>query len=178
MVRLQISVKDDLQVVRAVEQRLHDLRPVLRLLGTMARTAIVRNFEVGGRPTRWKISKRVEKSGGQTLVKSARLKDSIAGAQPQVDDTSVMLGTTVAYAAIHNFGGVIKRRARSQTLAFGKGGFISRKFAGRRKTGATKIAIAEIGAHEIHMPRREFMVLQDADLINMKNEIVRYLTGR
>ena len=64
------------------------------------------------------------------------------------------VGTNVNYAAIHEYGGVIKPTTR--ILAFGKKGrFISRKKAGRMKTGAVRIAVAQY--KERKMPARPFV---------------------
>ena len=178
MVRIDISIEEELDGLERSAQKAQDLRPALREAGQIARTSIVRNFEVGGRPERWKPSGRVKKQGGQTLVDSGRLSRSIAGAKPQVTGDSVTIGSNVAYAAIHHFGGKIKKRARSQTLAFsGTGRFLSRKLAGRRKKGATRVAFATIGKHEIDMPARPFMLLQNRDIADIKQAIVDYIMG-
>ena len=62
---------------------------------------------------------RARLTGGQTLIKSGRLRDSIAETGPQLTARSVEVGTNVVYAAIHQFGGIIPphiiraRRARA-----------------------------------------------------------------
>lgn len=52
----------------------------------------------------WKKARR----GGQTLSLSRRLRNSITGAY---DRTSAAVGTNVLYAAIHQFGGVIRAKS-------------------------------------------------------------------
>lgn len=50
----------------------------------------------------WKPSQRAEREGGQTLVKSARLKNAITyEASPQM----VVIGVNAVYARIHQLGG-------------------------------------------------------------------------
>ena len=75
-----------------------------------------------------------------------------------------MVGTNVVYAAIHQFGGKIKKQARSQTLAFRARGakFASRKSTRRRK-GTVRVAFASIGAHVAVMPARPFLGIDAAD---------------
>jgi phage gpG-like protein len=52
---------------------LADRRPALRIVAEIVRTSVTKNFEAGGRPAKWKPSRRAEREGGQTLVKSGRL---------------------------------------------------------------------------------------------------------
>jgi len=94
----------------------------------------------------------------------------------------VAIGTNVRYAAIHQFGGIITRKARSRTLAFTKSGrFMSRKAAGRRKTGSTRIAFARertapsrFGMIHIDMPARPYLVVQEEDLAGISKILIDY----
>ena len=66
-------------------------------------------FEKGVEPSgrRWPVSGRAERQGGQTLVDTARLKNSI---DHRADDEGLEVGTNVAYAASHQFGAKIPAR--------------------------------------------------------------------
>ncbi len=61
-------------------------------------------FVDGKRPdgTEWKTSKRVKAEGGQTLVDTGILKNSIGY---EASRNMVAVGTTEVYGAIHQFGG-------------------------------------------------------------------------
>ncbi|MCB1833934.1 MAG: phage virion morphogenesis protein [Geminicoccaceae bacterium] len=72
--------------------------------------------EPGGAP--WLKSIRAREEGGQTLVDSSRLRDSITR---RTSAESVEVGTNVVYAAIHQFGGVIRATA-APWLRFRVGG--------------------------------------------------------
>jgi phage gpG-like protein len=78
---------------------------LFRKLGALGVWSIVRNFEVGGRPEKWKPSKRVLEEGGDTLVKSGRLKRSI---EYDIRNfkvyVGVFFGPALLYGRIHNFG--------------------------------------------------------------------------
>lgn len=160
------------------------MRPALRIVGSIARTSIVRNFEQGGRPKRWKPSLRVIKHGGQTLILSGRLKQSIAAREPRVTETSVTIGSNVIYAAIHHYGGVIEHGPSSRTLAFRRGkdgklgGFMSRRDAGRRKTGAIDIRTASSGGGYTPIPARPFLLLQTEDMAEIKAALAEYIAGK
>jgi phage virion morphogenesis protein len=66
----------------------------------------------------WKPSARAEEGEGQTLVDSARLKNSVTY---KAAAKSVEVGTNVKYARIHQFGGVIKPKT-AKALRFRVGG--------------------------------------------------------
>ncbi|MCW5666526.1 MAG: phage virion morphogenesis protein [Piscinibacter sp.] len=57
---------------------------------------------------RWKESRRAKEQGGQTLSASARLRRSLTY---NAGRDSVAWGTNVRYAAIHQFGGIIRAKS-------------------------------------------------------------------
>ena len=63
---------------------------------------IIENFRIGGQPTRWKPSHRAEYEGGQTLVDTSQLMKSAA--TPQVQGDTIILGSDLPYAAVHQYG--------------------------------------------------------------------------
>ena len=81
-------------------ERISRPAPALRAVADLAEQTIQRNFTAGGRPTKWAALKH---RYGQPLRDTGRLMNSIS-AQP-VGDRTVLVGTNVVYAAIHNFGG-------------------------------------------------------------------------
>ena len=113
--------------VRAMARRFREqlarvrFKPLLTSIGNELITSVSRRFETGTAPdgSRWPESLRARLTGGQTLIKSGRLRDSIAETGPQLTARSVEVGTNVVYAAIHQFGGIIPphiiraRRARA-----------------------------------------------------------------
>lgn len=96
--------------IESVEKALTDLGHGITdrtaLMETIAGTmlnAVTQNFNDGGRPQAWEAPKH---RTGMPLVDTGVLKNSITEAS---DNDSAMVGTNVIYAAIHNFGGTIKR---------------------------------------------------------------------
>ena len=73
------------------------------------------NFRVGGRPTPFKTSYRVEHFGGQTLRLSGRLMRSLSVALGEGDEIDV--GSNLIYARIHALGGIIRAK-NAEYLAF------------------------------------------------------------
>lgn len=92
----------------------HDM---LDAIGMAMVTSTQHRFETGVGPDgkRWKESLRAELHGGQTLRDTDRLYQSFT--HNVLGHDGVEWGTNVAYAGIHNFGGVIEAKD-ADALAF------------------------------------------------------------
>jgi phage virion morphogenesis protein len=108
-----------------------DTLDLMARIGIVAENAISDNFEGEHDPDGlpWLPSFRARTEGGKTLTDKGLLAGSITS-NPTA--TEVEAGSNMIYAAIHNFGGVIKRE---------------RSFA----------MIADLGFTEIKMPQRQFV---------------------
>ncbi|WPZ33223.1 phage virion morphogenesis protein [Thalassobaculum sp. OXR-137] len=98
-----------------------DLTELLDPIGAALRDNVLDRFETGKGPdgTAWPKSRRASQEGGQTLVDSARLRNSMTY---EASAGEVMVGTNVIYAAIHQFGGVIRAKTE-KGLSFTVPGF-------------------------------------------------------
>ena len=85
-------------------------RPIFKAIANYGESSTRLRFEHQRGPdgATWKPSRRVQKSGGQTLVKSRRLLRSITNAY---GENFAAWGSNVAYARIHQLGGEISRAA-------------------------------------------------------------------
>jgi phage gpG-like protein len=184
-IRLDIQDGQAKAIVVDLRQRGENTTPVMKIIGEIGRTSIVKNFESEGRPTPWKKSKRALKDGGLTLTKSRRLAKSIVSKSSR---DNVDIGTNVVYARIHNQGGDIKSPARERALRFGGihparmgensvgPGRPTRSFASKRNA---QFGMRVQGkAYIIRMPKREFMLLQPEDWIEIRDALTEYLAGR
>ena len=103
-IKINVTI-DDAEVkalLTSLRERVEDLTPVMNTIGQIVRTSVVKNFEQGGRPTKWQPSQRATREGGLTLVDSARLRNSI---NAKATSKQVVIGTNVVYGAIHQLGG-------------------------------------------------------------------------
>lgn len=164
-IRLHVDEMGALQAIQGVEQRLTHLTPVLEDIRERMIDSIQRNFDAGGRPTAWPVSQRARQESGKTLIRTARLKNSLTG---QVQSNRVTLGTNMLYARIHQFGGTIQipelRPRNKKALRFMIGG---REVFARR-----------VRAHAVHIPARPFLVIQEADEVYIRRVIQDYLSGQ
>jgi len=116
-VTIEIDTKPVLHMLQRVAERLDDMTPVMRAIGAVVVNQTDEAFEQGQSPAGkpWKPSARVREKGGQTLIDSARLRNSITS---EASAKQVEVGTNVIYAAIHQLGGVIRPKTK-KALAFG-----------------------------------------------------------
>ena len=149
---------DEVRAMAGIEKtagRMADVGPFLQDCGLVLIRSVAQNFKTGGRPVRWEKSVRAENTGGQTLVQTARLKNSITF---DVNGNTLTLGSNVKYARIHQLGGkidknvTVKKHWRLMTKAFGK------------PIAARSVLVK---SHErkmnVTMPARPFLMVQEAD---------------
>lgn len=102
-VRISVDIDDGslARSVNAAIARTTALTPVLKDIGERMILSTRFNFREGGRPIRWRPSRRAIAEHGKTLVKSGRLQNNFV---PRIEGHSVVIGTNVEYAAQHQFG--------------------------------------------------------------------------
>lgn len=171
---IEIKVDDSelRALLKALSWKLGNLTPVMREIGSIVRTSVVKNFEVGGRYSevgsfkggskKWQplsVVTLFARPKRQIVTKKGRFKASferklmnrkilfkqgllLGSINSQASADSVRIGPHRVYAAIHQFGGR----------------------AGRGK--------------KVKIPARPYLVIQDQDLAEMKAAISRYLSIR
>lgn len=179
-----IRVEDQgvLEWLNRLQQRMADRRPLMRQIAGIMHHSVEENFAQGGRPEKWKPSKRVLKYGGQTLIDKAQLINSI---HEFSDNDQAGVGTNKVYAGVQNFGGDITIPAHERVIHFKakKQGEITWSkpgtgdlFSTRKKASYTIKRM--IGSYIIHIPKREFMILPELDLGAIRAKIAEYYVGR
>lgn len=150
---MQINVNVDDREVKGLfnnlQKKMGDLTSVMQDIGEIVRRSIIKNFDAGGRPKPWAKSKRAGSSGGTTLTDTARLKKSFT---VNAKKNRVAVGTNVKYAAIHQFGGIIRAKNKPY-LKFNIGGRWAQK-------------------KEVTISARPFMLVQGEDWKNIKARII------
>jgi len=140
-----------------IADRLQDPRPALKECGLVLLRSVARNFKEGGRPVRWKASKRALREGGKTLIDTARLKNSIH--MKVWGKILLRVGTNVEYAAIQHLGGrieqnvTVKQHYRIMRTAFGN------------SIPARRVLVrAHPRKAKIKLPARPFLMAQGSDI--------------
>ncbi|GCL64361.1 phage virion morphogenesis protein [Pseudaquabacterium pictum] len=111
-----VTVKIDDARVKAALDRVRlalplggQMLPLMQNIGRVLRTGAQLRFRstTGPDGKAWEKSFRAKTEGGQTLSLTRRLRNSIT---TEATNTSVAVGTNVLYAAVHQFGGVIRAK--------------------------------------------------------------------
>lgn len=146
-------------------ERVTNRKRAMEAIGALAKESIKTNFAQGGRPDSWPRPKHRD---GQPLRATGRLMNSIG---KQVDGNTVYVGTNVVYAAPMHFGAkkgsfgtfvhMVKTHQRQVTQAFGK----QLKFPVWATVGAHA---REVSLPWGDIPARPFMLLQDEDVVEIK----------
>lgn len=139
--------------VQAFLTGLADKEPLMDAIGVALVTSTQRRFEEGKDPDgrEWDKTHR----GGQILVESGLLRDSVTY---QVSGDTVRIGSNRIYAAIHQFGGVIKPKA-AKVLAFTVGG-------------------AAVFARQVTIPARAFLGINAEDIADIRGAIADFIRLR
>lgn len=167
---------DDTEVQALLAQladRISNRQPVMKAIGAIIRESVRTNFHEGGRPVKWKPSKRgnADKVPGRTagtLRDTGRLMNSITLI---ADNNRVVVGTNVEYAAVHQFG--------AKKFSFGT---VAAQVKGHVRVWRGKNV--QVKPHQRRMklpwgdiPARPFMLVQDEDLLDIKEVLEKYITG-
>ena len=96
--------------MQELASRGENLRPLMKNIAGIMSTATEDNFKDEGRPEKWvdlsettkKQRQKIGKYPGQILQVSGQLASSVSTAY---DDNSAVIGSNLAYAAIHQLGG-------------------------------------------------------------------------
>ena len=170
MISIKYSI-DDMQAKTAIKQlteRLSKPQQALKECGLVGLQSIAKTFEAGGRPVKWKRSARAKRTGGKTLIDTARLMRSVA---MDVVDNILTIGSNVIYARIQHLGGRISKNATIK-----KHWRIMRKAFGKPITGRRVLVRTHQRQMNTIMPARPFLVIQDEDWRVFKRIFEDYLT--
>lgn len=154
--------------------RMKEPGPFLEVVGSIIRGSVIRNFEVGGRPVRWKplsaltVSRRG--ASGPILRRQGMAGGLMGSINYQVMDDKLMVGTNKVYAAIHHFG--------AKQGEFGT--VVARVPAHERVT--EKHGTVKVKAHDRKMqvpwgdiPERPFLLVQEEDEVEIKEAWGEYI---
>jgi len=167
MITLKVDTTEVRKQLATLAGRCDNLTPVMKRIGSLIRASVRENFKAGGRPEKWKTSKRAEGQRGQTLRDKNILYNSFT---IQAGRSLVAVGTNVDYAAAHHFGvnkavtQLIRNHQRRINQAFGKP--IEQK-AVQVKAHTRKFTL--------RLPARPFMLVQDEDWADISEAIEFFL---
>ena len=189
----EMRVRLQSEEVKAALRRLQDslpesgdMSPAMRSLARVLKTGTQLRFRAQKAPdgAAWQSTRR----GGQILNLTRRLRNSITAAN---DSRSATVGTNVAYAAIHQFGGVIRakkgpflaipvtpeaRAAGSPTKMPGL--HVWQTLKGQFVMGSEDGTVHFLLRRQVTMPARPFLGASDDDRAELLRVLQQHLEGR
>ena len=139
------------------------LDPVRKEFAEYMVTSTKRTFRMGGRPQKWKPSRRAEKAEGKTLINTARLMRSITG---RVRGKTVIVGSNVIYGSAHQLG--VNKNVTAHV----------RPHVRRTKSGGFAVVRAHTRRMRIRLPRRRFLAVLSEDRRWLNQRILKHLERR
>jgi phage virion morphogenesis protein len=163
------------KLLRRVARELKDTTPLMRIIGSIIRTSVVRNFELEGRP-QWAalspITAKRRGAEGPILRRQGAAGGLMGSINIEASDGRVSVGTNKIYAAVHQFG--------ARAGSFGRKRVSVRRHTRRNRRGGT----SEVAAHSREMafpwgdiPARPFLMVQPEDMQEITAAAADYLEG-
>ena len=170
-VTLDVKIEDQgvLDLIARLRERTSNLSPAMKIIGSIVRTSVIRNFEAGGRPEKWKPLKGVSYELGYTMGKKRKAFKKrgglTAGFQRYIRGKKILIGQGMAgglMASIH-----------------------PRAYKDRVVIGTNKVygAIHQLGGkagrgHKVNIPARPYLKVQEEDWVEIRAAISDYLMAR
>jgi len=170
-----IAVKINDRKVKALlsrmQRNLGDLTPATKIIGSIIRTSIIRNFEKSGRPGKWKKHSRLTEKrrgkGAKILMAQGLAGGLAASINYQAGKNSVKIGTNKIYGAVHQFG------AKKGSFGSVTANIKEHLRKGTKVKGHTRKMKLPWG----DIPARPFLMVQDEDWTEIRAALSDYITG-
>lgn len=159
MIKVQVNIGEIQKRLNYFRLQLRDTRPLMREVADIMLDSTMENFKQGGRP-KWLESQAAKDRSGQTLINKGAHGGLLGSIHKAYGRNYSMVGTNKVYAAIHHFGGLIRRKQVASIDDF-------RPFDGR----PTKLRSYAVG----ELPARPYFKLQEDELKDIELTAVKYL---
>lgn len=138
-------------------QKLGNTQALMESIGDALVSGTLKRFDAEEDPQgrKWEPSGRASEEGGQTLTSKGRLRDSI---DRVATPDKVMVGSNLAYARIHQEGGIITPKNAKKLVFTGRGG---------KKVAVDKVTI----------PARPYLGVSEDDMDDVKAAMTNFLAG-
>lgn len=176
---LEYAYKDALTVINKIAAAAGDIDPLLRNMGEfLIRSHYIRfNEQTAPDGSKWKALsprylKQKKKNKDKILTLDGYLKNTL---RYQLNDGELLFGSNRPYAAIHHFGGEIKKQARDAEVFFkqNKNGSVGKQFVKKKQSNFAQAV--KIGAHVVKMPARPWLGTSATDNTELTNIALRYM---
>ncbi len=74
MIKIKVENEKVLALFAKIRQRTGNLEPLMANIAGFLRRSVVKNFDAGGRPNPWPVSRRAARDGGKATGSSPRVR--------------------------------------------------------------------------------------------------------
>lgn len=176
---LEYSYKEAVDVINKVAAAMGDVDPMLRSMGEYLIIAHIIRFDAQTSPdgNKWqalspRYLKNKKKNKDKILTLDGYLKNTL---RYQVAGGELTFGSNRPYAAIHHFGGEIKKAERQAEVFFkqNKDGSVGKQFVKKKQSNFAQAV--KIAAHVVKMPARPWLGTSTANNTELLNIAMRYM---
>jgi phage virion morphogenesis protein len=174
----QITIHDEAvqASLSGMAMRAGDLSRGMKLIAALVLASVQRNFEVGGRPSKWAALKpstlKKRHSGGGPLVVQGFGGGLLGSVHAESSATTATVGTDKIYAAVHQLG------AKKGSFGMGLAGGSRRKgIMGSLERGGGWDLSSQRPLPWGDIPARPFLVLQDQDREDIPDVLTKFVLG-
>lgn len=160
-----------IRIFTALSDRMRDMTPVYDEIGEIMIESVQTNFEQGGRPNKWKESKRAREQGGRTLIDKGGSGGLLGSIHRVPSNSKVIIAAGKVYAATMHFGA---QKGEFGTVMARVGAHNRMSVNGReyRVAAHTRRQLVPWG----NIPARPFMMIQTEDIEEINKAVINYLT--
>jgi len=117
---ITVNADDLIKSLKEAQKKMANPEPIMKIWGQVIRTSVIRNFEVQGRPKKWRklAPKTVKRRGaaGPILRRQGFAGGLMGSINVKTTASSVSVGTNKIYAATHQFGDARRNIPQRQFL--------------------------------------------------------------
>lgn len=182
MIKIYIDDKKLIATLKELKSRLSTLRPFMREVRDIMRNAVEENFAKQGRPAWHPLApdtiaerRRLGYWPGMILQRHSAAAGLLGSIHGYYSDKSAVVGTNKRYAAIHQFGGIVKHPARQGVVTHFKKHGKGQRFA--TADDADYGRKLNHRAHNVTIPSRPFLALTDDDKAQILSAAKTYLAA-
>jgi phage virion morphogenesis protein len=167
-IKIVIKAVEIKALLKQIQQRSENTTPVMKTIGQIIRTSVVRNFEKGGRP-KWaghsSLTEALRGAGKPVLRKQGMAGGLMGSMHVRATNDEVIVGTDKVYAGTHQYG--------AEKGSFGTFTFAvkSHQRKGRQVKAHNRTAKLPWG----DIPARPFLMVQDEDWTEIKAALKDHL---
>lgn len=171
-ITVSINDKEIKELLSRIQNNLVDPTPIMKIIGSTVRASIIRNFEKGGRPQKWKkhssLTEKRRGAGAKVLMAQGFAGGLAGSINYSAKKDSVKIGTNKIYGAVHQFG-----------AKKGSFGIVAANIKAHLRKGIkVKAHTRKMKLPWGNIPARPFLMVQNEDWSEIKDAVNTYLLRR